>query len=94
MRDEDKTKEQLIQELAGLRKQLAETRGQGPKTEEVCVQDEQGPVCAVPDAETAYGTMDPWLPIETKLVVRSIGMGVIILIVLAILVNVFLLGGH
>jgi NTP pyrophosphatase (non-canonical NTP hydrolase) len=35
MKDEDKTKEQLIQELVELRKQLAKMGWQAPKTEEV-----------------------------------------------------------
>ncbi|NVL90462.1 MAG: hypothetical protein HWN69_05625 [Desulfobacterales bacterium] len=49
------------------------------KTKEVSVKDE---------AE------EPWLPIETKLVVGSVIAGVIALIVLATLVHMFLLGGH
>jgi hypothetical protein len=36
---------------------------------------------------------EPWLPIETKLVVLSLAIGVTALIVLAILVHLFLLGG-
>jgi hypothetical protein len=90
MRDEDKTKEQLIQELAELRKQLAETTGQLPKREDV-----KPEVVGDTDAEDArYGTEEPWLPIETKLVVGSITGGVIALIVLATMVNMFILGGH
>ena len=45
-------------------------------------------------AEVPHEAEEPWLPIETKLVVGSVTVGIIILIVLAILVNVFLLGGH
>ncbi len=37
---------------------------------------------------------EPWLPIETKLVAGSVIAGVLTLIVLAILVHMFLLGGH
>jgi hypothetical protein len=37
--------------------------------------------------------MEPWLPIETKLVVASIATGMVALIVLATLVHLFLLGG-
>ncbi|MCP4602072.1 MAG: hypothetical protein GY847_16410 [Proteobacteria bacterium] len=48
-----------------------------------------------PDAvSTVDATEEPWLPIETKLVVRSVVMGIILLIVLAALVNILLLGGH
>ncbi|MFH1437101.1 MAG: hypothetical protein ABIJ56_15445 [Pseudomonadota bacterium] len=36
-------------------------------------------------------TGEPWLPIETKLVVWSVIGGIIALIVLAILVHIFLL---
>ncbi|MBE9582566.1 MAG: hypothetical protein IMF18_13255 [Proteobacteria bacterium] len=79
MRDQDKTKAQLIKELKELRKQLAEMGVQPLKREEVSVD---------------YEAEEPWLPIETKLVVGSVIAGVITLIVLAILVHVFLLGGH
>lgn len=56
MRDEDKTKEQLIEELAEVE--------------------------------------EPWLPIETKLVTYSVIGGIAALIVLAIVVHMFILGGH
>lgn len=82
MRDEDKAKEQLIEELVALRKELAEMRGQKPKTEQVDVKE------ANDEAE------DPWLPVETKLVVVSVASGIVALVVLAILVHMFLLGGH
>jgi hypothetical protein len=94
MRYEDKTKDQLIQELVELRRQLAAMGEQVPRTEEVCVDDEQGAVCATPDAAAAYGTEEPWLRIETKLVIGSVIAGMITLIVLATLVHMFLLGGH
>ncbi len=42
--------------------------------------------------EDSSQTGEPWLPIETKLVVRSVIGGIIALIVLAILVHIFLLG--
>ena len=45
-------------------------------------------------AEDPYEVEEPWLPIETKLVVGSVIAGVLTLIVLAILVHMFLLGGH
>lgn len=82
MRDEDKTKEQLIQELVELRKQLAEMGGLPPKAEEVGVE------------EATYGAEEPWLPIEAKLVAGSVISGIILLVVLATLVNMLLLGGH
>jgi len=44
--------------------------------------------------EATYTSVEPWLPIETKLVVGSLIAGMIVLIVLAVLVNTFLLGGH
>ncbi len=37
---------------------------------------------------------EPWLPIETKLVTYSVIGGIAALIVLAILVHIFILGGH
>ncbi len=42
-----------------------------------------------PDSDEA----EPWLPIETKLVVVSIAVGITALTVLATLVDLFLLGG-
>ena len=41
----------------------------------------------------AYEAQEPWLPVETKLVVGSVIAGIIALIVLAIFVHIFLLGG-
>ena len=46
-----------------------------------------------PDSGSLSDGMEPWLPIETKLVVASIATGVVALIVLATLVHLFLLGG-
>jgi len=40
----------------------------------------------------AHEAEEPWLPIETKLVVGSVIAGVVVLIVLATLVHMFLLG--
>ena len=48
----------------------------------------------VHETEATCEVEEPWLPIETKLVVGSVIAGVLTLIVLAILVHVFLLGGH
>ncbi len=38
--------------------------------------------------------VQPWDPIESKLVKYSIGLGIVSLIVLGILINVFLLSQH
>ena len=46
-----------------------------------------------PDSGVLSDGMEPWLPIETKLVVASLATGMVALIVLAILVDLFLLGG-
>jgi len=43
--------------------------------------------------EDIHGTEEPWLPIETKLVLASVCTGLATLVVLAILVHIFLLGG-
>jgi type VI protein secretion system component VasF len=44
---------------------------------------------------TPHGdAVEPWQPIETKLVIWSVVGGMVALIVLAILVHMFLLGGH
>jgi hypothetical protein len=63
-------------------------REEDKTAEEVRMEDKQGATSAT------YGAEEPWLPIETKLVVRSVIAGIILLIVLATLVNMFLLGGH
>jgi hypothetical protein len=44
------------------------------------------------DSGSVSAETEPWLPIETKLVVVSIATGVAALIVLATLVNLLLLG--
>ena len=36
--------------------------------------------------------VEPWLPIETKLVIGSLVCGVVALVVLAIIVHIFILG--
>lgn len=38
--------------------------------------------------------VQPWDPIESKLVKYSVGLGIVALIVLGILINVFLLSQH
>ncbi len=45
------------------------------------------------ETDDAHEVEEPWLPIETKLVVVSVGTGIAALIVLAVLVHIFLLGG-
>ena len=45
------------------------------------------------DLESPSDGAEPWLPIETKLVVVSIATGIAALIVLATLVHLLLLGG-
>jgi hypothetical protein len=95
MKDEDKTKEQLINELVELREQLAEMGWQPAKPEEeVGVKDEKGNAGVAHDRESPYGAAEPWLPVETKLVGISVVAGIIALVMLAILVHMFLLGGH
>lgn len=49
---------------------------------------------AAPDPGTLTDKAEPWLPIETKLVVVSVVIGVAALMVLATLVHIFLLGGE
>jgi len=45
-----------------------------------------------PEAFANLETEEPWLPIETKMVVGSIIGGVVALIILATLVHIFILG--
>jgi len=94
MRDEEKTREQLIRELVELRKQLAKTGWRPPKTEEVRVENQQGTAGVAYGREGTCEAEEPWLPIETKLVGVSVGIGIVALVVLAVLVHMFLLGGH
>jgi hypothetical protein len=94
MRDEDKTKEELIQELVALRRQLSEATGQLPEAAEVHSEDRPGPRAATPEVSPGGKAGDPWQPIETKLVIWSVAAGMIAMIVLATLVHMFLLGGH
>jgi hypothetical protein len=94
MRDEEKTKEQLIRELVELRRRLSEATGQPPKTEGVRVEDRPGPIGAGHDVTPGGEAVEPWLPIETKLVIWSVIAGMVALVVLATLVHMFLLGGH
>ncbi len=45
------------------------------------------------EADDTQEVEEPWLPIETKLVLISVGTGIAALVVLAVLVHMFLLGG-
>jgi hypothetical protein len=94
MRDEDKTKEELIQELVALRRRLSEATGEPPKTEQVLAEERLGSTGAVHDVAPGGAAADPWQPIETKLVIWSVVVGMVALVVLATLVHMFLLGGH
>lgn len=67
MRDEDKTKEELVQSSS---------------------------TSAGHDVTPDSDAVEPWTPIETKLVMWSVIAGMVALVVLAILVHMFLLGGH
>ena len=68
--------------------------GNPPSTEQACAKDDQGTVCDTYEEVTIGGASESWLPIETKLVTRSLILGVVALIVLATLVHTFILGGH
>jgi hypothetical protein len=48
---------------------------------------------ADPESGSVSDGTEPWLPIETKLVVATLVTGMVALIVLATLVHLFLLGG-
>jgi len=94
MRDEDKTKEELIRELVELRRQLSEATGERAKGKGVRVDDKPSPMGAGHDVTPDGKAVEPWQPIETKLVIWSVVGGMTALVVLAILVHMFLLGGH
>ena len=64
------------------------------RSEQVCVEDDDGAVCDTYEGEAPGGGEEPWLPIETKLVTRSLIVGLVALLVLATLVNIFILRGH
>jgi hypothetical protein len=49
---------------------------------------------ATKEETDAIDAVEPWLPIETKMVVGSLICGVIALIILATLVHIFILGAH
>ena len=68
--------------------------GNSHSIEQACAEDEQRTVCDTYEEVTIGGAEETWLPIETKLVTHSLIIGVVALIVLAILVHMFILGGH
>ena len=82
MKTEGKTNKQLAGESAKPYEQPDQTGGQPPEAENAGAE------------ESTYTAVEPWLPVETKLVTFSLIAGVLLLIVLAILVHMFLLGGH
>lgn len=43
------------------------------------------------EAEDVFENAEPWDPIETKLVVGSLGVAVILLIVFGVLINMYIL---
>ena len=45
------------------------------------------------EEKSAVDAVEPWLPIETKLVIGSLVGGVAALVVLAVIVHIFILGG-
>lgn len=63
-------------------------------TEQTCAEDDQMTVCDTYEEVTIGGVEETWLPIETKLVTRSLIIGIVALVVLATLVHMFILGGH
>ncbi len=50
-------------------------------------------VDATKEETAAIDAYEPWLPIETKMVVGSLIIGGIALVILAVLVHIFILGG-
>ena len=56
------------------------------------IREYQGNKEVDPEAFSNLDTEEPWLPIETKMVIGSIIGGVVALIVLATLVHIFILG--
>jgi hypothetical protein len=60
--------------------------------QEDLIREYRGNKEADPEELASLQAEEPWLPIETKMVVSSIIGGVIALIVLATLVHIFILG--
>jgi hypothetical protein len=68
--------------------------GNPPSREQAHAKDDQRTVGDAYEDVTIGGAEETWLPIETKLVTRSLILGVVALIVLATLVHMFILGGQ
>ena len=61
--------------------------------EEDLIREYQGKTDPGSETDADIDAEEPWLPIETKMVIRSLIAGVVALIVLATLVHIFILGG-
>lgn len=59
----------------------------------VCAETETEEYCAIYNKEDTHGIEEPWLSIETKLIAGSLIIGMVALVLLATLVNIFLLEG-
>ena len=68
--------------------------GNPPSTEQNGARDDERSIYDTHEGMTIGGAEESWLPIETKLVTRSIIIGVVALIILATLIHTFILGGH
>jgi hypothetical protein len=61
--------------------------------QEDLIREYQGKADADSESTAGIDSYEPWLPIETKMVLGSLIGGLLALIVLAVLVHVFILGG-
>lgn len=61
--------------------------------QEDLIREYQGKTDADSESTIAFDSEEPWLPIETKMVIGSLIGGVIALIVLAFIVHFFILRG-
>lgn len=57
------------------------------------VREYQGKKEMNPEEQATIHAPEPWLPIETKMVVGSLVGGIVALVILAIIVHIFILGG-
>lgn len=58
------------------------------------VRENQERTKATKEETASIEAVEPWLPIETKMVVGSLIIGGIALIILGVLVHIFILGGQ
>ena len=88
-----KSKKGEMEESLGLISGVSqkETKLHIKEGEEVCVDSESEEYCTAYDKEDAYGINEPWLSIETRLIAGSLIIGMAALVLLAALVNIFLL---